>query len=411
MKPAPQPAAAPKPAAAPPAAPGPAKVAPPPPREYHFAEVQGSRLRLRHYLLIASFVLLVVVPTGLTAYLSWVFSGSMRQVTASVTVQEHSLGGFGDGSRSTALRAAFRGAGGDETAIVRQLVHSEDFFRTIRATVDLTEVWPADHVVPYLPMRFDPGATVEKQHEFWRNMVVVHLGSRDQIIRIRVTAFDQITAEMLLQAIRVEAERRLNLARTATLQAALTEATRRMEELRVENEADRELLKQFRLESRAVDPAVLAGLNAAQLNFLRQMRADEEIRIAEAEASVVRQQELTRRAETRMTAISALIDQPDASGARIASNDEITQLIARYQPLLTNASLSAISLRMAELSIVHYNQELESTKVFLSSVTGGSMSAIRVFPEFLPNLMIVSVGSFVMWVMVLLIFYGIRDRK
>ena len=66
---------------------------------------------------------------------------------------------------------------------------------------------------------------------------------------------------------------------------------------------------------------------------------------------------------------------------------------------------------MAELSILRYNQELESTKVFLSSVTGGQMASIELFPQFWPTLLIVAMGSLVLWIILLLTFYGVRDRK
>ena len=380
--------------------------------EYDIRDVGLARLRRRHYVLIATFVLFVIVPTALAGFLSWNFAGSLRKVTASVTVQEHSLGSFGDSeSTSAKLQTAFKGSGGEETAIVRQLVLSEDFYRTIRDQVDLSQIWPQDRLVPYLPTRYDPDASAEEGHDFWRNMVAVHLGSRDQIIRVSVTAFDQQSAEELLRAIRVEAERRLNVARTATLKAAVVEAERRVEELRAKSDQDRRRLTEFRLQNRTIDPAVLMGLDVEFKTFLRSMQASEEIRLAEIEASVTREQELTRSAGDRLAAIRAYLNDPERSRGKVVTPAEITDLIAIYQPLLTEAEMSGLSLRMAELGIMRYNQELESTKVFLSSVTGGSMASIELFPQFWPTLLVVAMGSLVLWIILLLTFYGIRDRK
>lgn len=378
---------------------------------YSFSDVGPATLRPRHLFLIAAFVLIVVIPTCISAYISWNFAGTMRQVTASVTVQQQSLGVLGKRSRSAALRSAFTGSGAEETAIVRQLVNSEDFYRAIRDQVDLSQIWPPDRVVPYLPARFDPAAPVERGHEYWLNMVSVNLGSRDNIIRLTVTAFDQQSAERLLVAIRAEAERRLNLARTATLVAARTEAEKRLEYLRVQNAADRQALKDFRLQSRTIDPRLLAAMNAEFMTFLRGMRATEEIVIAEAEASVGQSRGLTRRPADRMAAIDTYINDPEVVRGSLATAAEITQMIEGYQPLLTAAELSGMALRLAELSIIHYNRELESNKVFLTSVTGGNSATIRVFPQFGPTLIVVFIGSLIIWCMVLLTFYAIRDRK
>lgn len=414
-KPAPAKPAAAKPA---PAKPAPAKPAAPkkpaPPeveKHFDFREVEPAGLRLRHMVLIAAFVVIVVIPTCISAWLSWHFAGSLRQVTASVTVQEQSLGMLGSTSASATVRSAFTGSGAEETAIVRQLVNSEDFYRAIREQIDLSEIWPADRVVPYLPPRYPADGAVEKGHVYWGNMVSVNLGSRDHIIRITVTAFDQASAERLLQAIRVEAERRLNLTRTATLSAARTEAERRLEELRIDNAADREALKEFRLKNRAIDPQLLVGLNTEFKNFIRSMLVDEEITIALAEASVGQSQGLTRRPEDRIAAIRAYIDDPETSRGMISTPREIAQLIEEYQPLITDAEISGMALRLAELSIIHYNRELESNKVFLTSVTGGTSATIRSFPEFGPTLIVVMIGTFIIWCMVLLTFYAIRDRK
>ncbi|MFV0411624.1 MAG: hypothetical protein ACK5LJ_18575 [Paracoccus sp. (in: a-proteobacteria)] len=381
-----------------------------PPR-HEFAEVRPARLRLRHYLLIASFIVIVVVPTSLTAILSWSFAGSLRQVTASVTVQEYSLGALGPTDSGSLLKSALKGSGAEETAIVRQLVHSEDFYRTICDRLDLTRIWPPDRLVPYLPMRYDPAAPVEEGYEFWRNMVVVHLGSRDRIIRISVSAFDQATAEELLFTIRAEAERRLNLARTMTLSAAREEAVDRVEELRARNADDREKLTRFRLEHQTIDPAVQGLMLAEYRSILRGLRAQEEIRLNEAEASVARGEGLARRPVDRIAAIDTYLNDPAASEGRITPADEVTAQIAAYRPVLMDTLLSGMSLRMAEASILHYDRELETTKVFLSSVTGGSMASISLFPQFWPSLLVVLSGTFVLWTSILLIFYGIRDRK
>lgn len=378
---------------------------------YDFNEVVPAGLRPRHFFLIGTFLLIVVIPAVIAAWISWSFAGTLRQVTASVTVQEQSLGVLGNSTGGDTLRSAFSGSGAEETAIVRQLVNSQDFYRTIREQVNLAEIWPEDRVVPYLPTHFDPDATVEDGHRFWLNMVSVNLGSRDNIIRVTVTAFDQQSAERLLLAIRNEAERRLNLARAATLAAARNEAEARLEELKVQNAEDRQALMDFRLASRTIDPKLLAAMNTELRNNLRQMRTNEEIMIAEAEASVGQGGVLTRRPEDRIAAIEAYMNDAEANEGSISTTSEIAQLMDAYQPLLLEAELSGTALRSAELSIIYYNRELESNKVFLTSVTGGNSAAIRLFPQFGPTLLVVLVSTFIIWCMVLLIFYAIRDRK
>lgn len=378
---------------------------------YSFDEVVPAGIRPRHLFLLATFLIIVVAPTVFAGWLAVNFSGSLRQVTASVTVQEQSLGVLGETSRSDTLRSAVTGSGAEETAIVRQLVRSEDFYREIRDQLDLAEIWPPDRLVPFLPTRYPADGAVERGHAFWKNMVSVNLGSRDQIIRVTVTAFDQELAEKLLLAIRNEAERRLNLARTATLTAALNEAQKRLDELIVKNDADRQALKEFRIANRTIDPQLLADLNAEFKTSIRSMLAREEITIATVGDSVGDSEGLTRRAEDRIAAISSYIADPESSEGMVATPREISDLIARYHPLITEVELSGIALRMAELSIIHYNRELESNKVFLTSVTGGNSATIRVFPQFGPTLIVVMIGCFIVWCMVLLTFYAIRDRK
>lgn len=376
--------------------------------QFDLADVSPARLRFRHYILIASFVLIVVIPTAVSGWLSWNFSGILRQVTASYTVQEHSLGASGG---AISVRSAFSGGGAEETAIVRQLVYSEDFYRVIRDQVDLTAIWPQERLVPHLPPRYNGTGPTEEGHRFWQNMVTVNLGSRDQIIRITVSAFDQQSAETLLEVIRTEAERRLNIARTAILTAAKSEAEMRVKQLRAQNDIDRRALTDFRLKNQAIDPTILAGLNISFKNNLRSIQANEEISIAEATASVARRGELIRRSEDRITAIDAYLSNPDATKGRIITTDEAAKLIEEYEPLRLKAEISGISLRAAELSILYYEREMESNKVFLSSVTGGSKATIKVFPQFGPTLLAVLVSCFVMWSAVLLIFYAVRDRK
>lgn len=378
---------------------------------YEIPEVRPAFLRFRHYMLIFSFVLVVIVPVLLAGWLSWSFSGTLRQVTASVTVQEHSLGSFASPGSGISLQSAFKGGGSEETAIVRELVHSEDFYRTVAGQMDLSAIWPPDRPVPYWPPYYDPEGPAETGHSFWKNMVNVHIGSRDQIIRISVIAFDQDTAQRVLNAIRVEAERRLNTARAATLRIALEEAKQRVEELRVQYAEDSSKLLNFRVQNNTIDPEIMVSLNIAFSDFLRKMLADEEINIAATTASIAQGGELTRVSESRVAAISEYLSNIDTAPGQVITADEITALMAEYQPLLMDAEISHTSLRMAELSQMRFTQDLESNKVFLSSVTGGSMAAIEVFPQFLPTLLIVIAGSLVIWAILLIIVYAIRDRK
>ncbi|MDO5642262.1 MAG: hypothetical protein Q4G26_07745 [Paracoccus sp. (in: a-proteobacteria)] len=413
---APQKPAALKPDAAAPSKPPAPKPAPPQPAppapHFEFDDVVPARLRLRHVVLIAAFLVIVAIPSALAAWVSWNFAGSLRQVTASVTVQAQSLGVLGGGSRSTALRSALSSGGGaEEAAILRQMIQSEDFFRTIRDRIDLVAIWPDDLVVPYLPARYRADAPVEQGYAFWRNMVSVNLGSRDRIIRITVTAPEQDAADRLLQTIRLEAERRLNLTRTATLTAALDEAERRVADLRRQDAADREALKQFRLQNLAIDPQLLIGLNSRFRDFLRSMQATEEVLIAQTEATLGPGGRLAQRSSDRIRAVGTYLNDPAASADYLASADEITTMIAGYQPLMTEVTLSGMSLRMAEQSIIHYKRELESSKVFLTSVTGGTAATVRSFPQFWPTLLIVTIGGFTLWSVLFLTFYAIRDRK
>lgn len=379
---------------------------------YAIPDVARSRLRLRHYVLLGAFAVMVIVPMLVAVGVSLRFSGTLRQVTTSVTVQEHSVSSFSDGAGpGAALRSAFKSSGGEETSIVRQLIQSEDFFRTISDQLDLADIWPADLLVPYLPYRFDPTASVEQRHRFWRNMVVVHIGSRDAIIRLTVTAGEQGRAETLLSAIRAEAERRINLARTATLKSALADATARVAQMRARYNADRDRLLAFRLESKTIDPALLAVLNATFTADLRGLLAAERIRLGEISASVESRDELSRISRGRIDAMTRFLESGSGPETGVTSADEITAMIAQYEPLLGAAEASRISLRAAEVSVINFTRELESNKAFLASVTGGSMSSVKVFPQFWPTLLIVSICGFLAWVIVVIVFYAVRDRK
>ncbi|WBU63236.1 hypothetical protein PAE61_12820 [Paracoccus aerodenitrificans] len=372
-------------------------------------ELRPMVLRMRHRVVIAGFILIVCLPVICAAVMSWRFAGTLQKVSISLTLQEQALGAFGDLDTGSALKAAFSGARAEEASIIRQLVQSEDFYRSVRDRVDLARIWPRSRIVPFLPLRYET-APVEKGFEFWRKMVRVHVGSRDGIIRLSVTGFRQEDAAMLLSAIRDEGEQRLNVARAVILSEALRNAQQRVRVLRAQYVKDSDRLRNFRLQSATIDPMLLARLNARFDNALRSMLATEEIRLAGSPLARA-SQSAPMRGEDRLSAITAQIEDAAEGSGRIIAPSDLALLIAAYQPVLTRAEMSGMSLRIAELSLLGLARQYESNRVFLTSVTGGAAISVESFPRFLPTVLIVSVSCIVLWAMLLIAFYAIRDRR
>ena len=153
------------------AAPRPVPAAPmPPPPEPVRPTVNVAHARRRHWLLLVSFLLMVVLPTALWAWYLWARASDQYVSTVGFSVRREDmtpaidlLGGFAP---------LAGGSGASDTDILYEYIRSQDMVETIDAKLDLharfSRDWPRDFV-----FALDPEDHIEDMTDYWQRQVKV----------------------------------------------------------------------------------------------------------------------------------------------------------------------------------------------------------------------------------------------
>ncbi len=169
--------------------------APKPPSETTPHSKKAAPLRARHYGVILTLFLFVLLPTALyTAYL-WMVAEDQYSSTIGFSVRREEatpmdfLGGL----------TRIAGSPTSDADILYDFILSQEMVRLVDARVDLrriySEAWPNDPLFAY-----DPSGTIEDLHKQWLSMMKVYYDSASGLITLESRAFNPVAAMAVASA-------------------------------------------------------------------------------------------------------------------------------------------------------------------------------------------------------------------
>lgn|GEM_PF-2079010 len=147
--------------------------------------VAPARFKLRHHLLLLSFVLCVLAPPGMVAGYLWTYAADqyhsrigfavrLEQQTSALTFLS-GLTGISNSSSS-------------DTDILFEYIPSQRLVADIDAAIDLRKIWSRPQNDPVFAL--DPTATLEELVDYWNKMVTLSRGKGGGLLEVEARAFD-----------------------------------------------------------------------------------------------------------------------------------------------------------------------------------------------------------------------------
>ncbi|MFN7003883.1 MAG: sugar transporter, partial [Roseinatronobacter sp.] len=229
-----------------------------------------ATMKRRHYGLVLSFFLMVLVPVLVAGYYMAFVAEDQYASNAGITVRQEEtqsatelLGGL----------AQFMGGGTGGTAeLLYEFIQSQVIVEQIEERFGLIEhysrTWPGDPLYSIWP-----DATIEELHRFWLRMIKPSFDKNTGLLLLQVRARDPQSAQTIAQLIISESEymiNRLNVtARDDSMRNAQQDLDSALERLR----AARAEMTEFRARTQIVDPTADAQGRMGVLNNLQQQLA------------------------------------------------------------------------------------------------------------------------------------------
>lgn len=385
-----------------PAGPGqrPAPVAPP---------VSGMRPRRRHFLVLFSFLIWVVVPTVLAAWYLWGVAADQYASKVGFSVRREEggtaidlLGGIG----------ALSGSSSSDTDILYEFIQSQRLVADIDGRLDLRALWSIPERDVFFA--YDSDGAIENLVSYWNDMVRVSYDSGAGLIEVEARAFRAEDATRITEEIFEESSRMINLlssiARDDAIRYARDELDTALDRLR----KARESVTRFRNVNQLVDPRLdlqsqtgLMGSLEAQLaeqlievDLLRDSGSGADPRLAQAQ----------RRVEVIQTRINAERAKLGVSGPG-EGNSAFADLVGEYERLNVDLEFAQSSYTAALAGYDVALAEARRKSRYLAAYMEPTRAESAIYPRRATLLGLLTLFLFLGWSIVTMVAYSFKDRR
>lgn len=364
-------------------------------------------MRTRHFGLIASFVIYVLAPVAFSGwylyeraadqYASRVgFSVRKQEVDAPVDL----LGGLGALSGTSTL----------DTDILYEFIQSQQMVELVDAELDLRSLYSKPDNDPVFS--FDPEDPIEGLVDYWRDMVAVYYDSGTGLIELRVRAFAADDAVRIAQETLKQSSLMINnlsaIARDDTTRYARIELDEAVERLK----QTRQKLTQFRVQENIVNPEADVQVQMSLLGSLQQQLAETlielDLLIENTNESDPRVANLRRRVDI----IQRRIDEERAKfGIGEDGNQAFSTLIAEFEALSVDLEFAQTTYLSSLTSYDTALRQAQQQSRYLAAYLDPTRPESAEFPQRLILLGLIALFVFLIWSILTLIYYSVKDRS
>lgn len=371
-----------------------------------------SRFQRRHLYLLLSFVLCVILPTGVSAWYLWARAADQyaSNVGFAVRTEEQSpsiasmLGPLQLGGSSTA----------SDAEVLYQFIQSQSLVADIDAALDLRKIWSkADPAVDPV-FAYHPPGTIEDLLEHWQRKVKVFYDSSTGLIELRTLAFTPEDAKAIAEEIYAESTKMINqlsdIAREDAVRYAREELDRAVARLKLARSA----LTQFRNRTQIVDPTIDVQGQAGILNTLNQQMAEALISLDMLNETTRTDDPRIEQAQRKIKVIEARIEQEKLKlgiSDSTVHNEAFATLVGEYESLVVDREFAEQTYIAALASFDAAQAEARRQTRYLAAHVRPTLAQKAEYPDRPMLFALVALFAFLIWSILALVAYSIRDRR
>lgn len=399
------PAAKPNPPVAKPAAPDP---------NMHVRPLAGpAQMKRRHWGILFSFGLLVLVPIVAVALYLYIVAEDQFHSVSGFTVRSQD-----DSSANELLGGLVSFTGGSiasDSDILFEFIQSQEMVEAINNRIDLrphySQHWPHDWFYS-----LKTGASREDLISYWNRMVGVSYDSGTGLIEVEVRAFDPDTARAINRAIVAESQDRINALNQQAREDAMGYARADLEDALALLKSAREELTSFRTRSQIVDPESDIQTRMGVMTNLQQQLAEALVEFDILRGGTLGNDPRVRDLERRVDVIRERIKierQNFASSSRETGGlgQDYPTLIAEFERLTVDREY-AEELYFASLTALEVARDDAARQSrYLATYIRPTLAEDAEYPQRPVLTGLAALFALLGWSIIVLIYYSIRDRS
>ncbi len=368
-----------------------------------------ARARGRHIILLMTFLMMVVAPVIVGTYYLFAIAVDQYHSTVGFSVRKEEsntpvelLGGITNLSGSST----------SDTDILYEFIQSQEMVEAVDEKLDLRAIWSKPDFDPVFAI--DADISIEDLMSYWRRMVRISYDGGTGLIELRVLAFEPQDAQDVAREVFEESSRMINEISAIARQDATRYAEDELEKSVQRLKDARLAITEFRSRTQIVDPTTdLQG----QMSLLANLQGQ----LAEALIEMDLLRETTREGDPRITQAQRRIDvigvrideerkKIGVSGSDSEGRDYAT-LFSEYERLSVDREFAEQSYIAALTAYDGAISEAQRQSRYLAAYVQPTKAQTSQYPQKEMLAALLAMFCFLIWAILVLIYYSIRDRR
>ncbi len=396
----------------------------PAPEPNPFPAVPCAQIRPRHWVMMASFAVLVMVPVIATMWYLHERAAARYVSKASFTVRTE------EPARHLDLFGAMTnisGASSSDPDILYRFIQSQQLVIAADRVLDLRTLWQKGNPDQDPLFAYHAPGTIEDLVHYWGRMVSVYADSVSGLIDVEVQAFTPQDAQRINRFIYEESSAMMNRLSSVMREDTTRHARENLAMAVKTTKAARAALTEFRNLNQIIDPHVSMesqmGILASLQNQLAETLIDLDLLM---QSSTHSGDPRVARAQRRMDAIETRIAQErgklglgrspvtvsDTSAEeQKADTNKFSDLVGEYERLLTDLEFAEETLASARVSYDAALAEANRQTRYLAAHVQPTIAESASYPNVAQTLPLVGLFSFLLWSIVVLVVFALWDRR
>lgn len=369
--------------------------------------VGPARLRKRHYGVLGTFVLFVLLPIVVTGWYLWTHAVDQyeSQVGFAVRAEGQSatpdiFGGLlGTPSSSTT----------EDMHILNEYILSQEIVELIDAKLDLRKryaVSPDDPVYS-----FNADGTIEDLVSYWQRMVVVNFDAGTGLMDLTIYAFTPQDAQDIAAAVLAESNNIVNNLSAIAREDSTRYARAALENARTRADDARAALTEFRAKNRVADPSADVASQMGVVNSLQQQLATALVDLDLIRATGKENDPRIVQLERRIVAIEGRIDQERANLGIGNNGSDFAEVLSEYERLTVDKTFAEQTYLAALAGFDSAMSNASQQSRYLASYVTPTLAEASTAPIRPLVTLVVGLILFFIWASGVLIYYALRDRR
>ncbi|WP_349252214.1 sugar transporter [Actibacterium sp. MT2.3-13A] len=371
---------------------------------------QPASMKRRHWGIMFSFLVLVLAPLAAAAIYLWGVSSDQYVSRTGFTVRQE------EGGSATELLgglAQFAGGGGSsDSSILYEFIQSQEIVEAIDDRLDLvalySEKWPEDPLFALWP-----SASIEDLLWYWRRLVRVSYDEGSGLVDVRVRGFSPEVARRVAQEIVAESQNMINEINAAARDDLIRYARADLAEAVSRLKTARQALTEFRTRTQIVDPEADIQGQMGVINNLQQQLAEALVEFDLLTGSSNPGDPRVTQAQRRIDVIRerlAVERQAFARGEVAGIGADYPTLISEYEGLIVDREYAEEAYRAALAALDIAREKASRQSRYLATYIRPTLAQSSEYPQRLVMFGLAALFLVMVWGILVLVYYSIRDR-